>query len=171
MTPEGRAALLLHAHGVTAFPVDVEGIARAEGVKVAGVPHNGPEYSLALRDGKLLMVGINNKTNAPRQRCAVAHGLGHLLLHQAVILVCRISRSGSPPDARSTPSALEEVEANAFSAALVMPGDTVAEMTAGISLGQGAAGCTAFTGEVARLFGVPAEVAAYRLAALGLLAT
>lgn len=168
MTPEAHAARLLRKHGVTAVPVPVEEIAAAEGVEVIGKPHDGPEYSFALREGKFLMVGVNNKTNAPRQRCAAAHGLGHVLLHAQVILVCRVSRAGSP-DAPSTPGRREEAEANAFSAALVMPGDAVAEVAAGLELGQGQGGCTAFTAAIAKHFGVPDEVAAYRLASLGLL--
>lgn len=169
MTPEGRAALLLHRHGVTSVPVAVDDIARDEGVEVVGKTHDGPEYGFALRDGKFLLIGINNKTNLPRQRCATAHGLGHLLLHEAAILVCRTSRAGSPPEAGSTPSAREEAEANAFCAALLMPDKAVAEVAAGLPLGQGQGGCTAFTEAVAKHFGVPAEVAAFRLASLGLL--
>ena len=168
VTPEAHAARLLARHGVTSVPVPVEDIARDEGVEVIGKTHDGPEYCFALRDGKTLIVGVNNKTNLPRQRCAAAHGLGHIVLHTAVILVCRISRTGSP-EAGSTPSARQEAEANAFSAALVMPGDAVAEHAAGLQLGQGQGGCTAFTEAVAHHFGVPAGMAAYRLASLGLL--
>lgn len=167
VTPEGRAALLLHRHAITAIPVPVDDIARAEGIEVAGTPHDGPEYGFALTAGRLL-VGINTRTHSPRQRCATAHGLGHVLMHEAPVLVCRTSRSASP-EAGSTPSARQEAEANAFCAALVMPEEAVAEVTAGINVGQGQGGCTAFVELIAHRFGVPVEVAAYRLASLGLL--
>jgi Zn-dependent peptidase ImmA (M78 family) len=173
VTPEAHAARLLAKHGVTAVPVPVEAIAGAEGIRVGRDRHDGPEYGFTCRiDGEGLTVGVNSNTSAQRQRCAVAHGIGHALIHmsEAVILVCRISRAGSP-EARSTPSARQEAEATAFCAALVMPEAAVAEAAAGLAatLLREAGGCTAFTEAVARQFGVPAEVAAYRLASLGLL--
>lgn len=172
MTPEAQAARPLRKHGVTAVPVPVEDIARAEGIAIGRDRHDGPEYGFTLRDGESLAVGVNTNTSLQRQRCAVAHGTGHALMHmrEAVILVCRISRAGSP-DARSTPSARQEAEATAFCAALVMPEEAVAEAAAELAatLLRDAGGCTAFTEAVARQFGVPAEMAAYRLAALGLL--
>lgn len=174
MTPEARAARLLARHGVTAVPVPVENIARAEGIRIGRDRHDGPEYGFTCRiDGEGLTVGVNSNTSAQRQRCAVAHGIGHALMHmgEAVILVCRISRAGSPGDARSTPGARQEAEATAFCAALVMPEDAVATAAAELAatLLTEAGGCTAFTEAVARQFGVPAEIAAFRLASLGLL--
>lgn len=173
VTPEAQAARLLRKHGVTAVPVPVEDIARDEGIRIGRDRHDGPEYGFTCHvDGEGLTIGVNTNTSAQRQRCAVAHGIGHALMHmrEAVILVCRISRAGSP-GARSTPSARQEAEATAFCAALVMPEEAVAEAAAGLAatLLREAGGCTAFTEAVARHFGVPAEMAACRLAALGLL--
>lgn len=96
MTPEGRAAALLLKHGVTSVPVPVEDIAASEGFKIGRDRYDGPEYGFTLRDGSDLIIGVNTNTSPRRQRCAVAHCLGHGLMHQAVILVCRTVRTGVP---------------------------------------------------------------------------
>jgi Zn-dependent peptidase ImmA (M78 family) len=169
VTPEGCAARLLHKHGVTAVPVPVEDIAEAEGIKVGRDRHDGPEYGFALRHGESLIIGVNTNTSPQRQRCAVAHGIGHVLMHEAVILVCRTVRAGVP-DAPSVPSRQQETEANAFCAALLMPEEALAEAVAELDAARSATIRTGFPDVVARRFGVPPEAVAYRLATLGLLA-
>lgn len=168
LDPDQRAAGLLARHDVTSFPVPVASIVKAEGIQIGYDRHDGPEYGFALNDGGRRVIGVNTNTSAQRENCATAHCLGHMLLHEAVILVCRVTRA-SAPEGRSAASPQQEAEANAFCAALTMPEPWVAEVV-GKMRGDGPGGATAFTEEIARRFGVSAEAAAFRLATLGLLA-
>jgi IrrE N-terminal-like domain len=177
-TPEGRAALLLHKHQVTAAPVPVERIATTEGLRIGRKRHNGPEFSFALNDDGdgHAVIGINTSTHENRQRGAVAHGLGHALMHMRpgrVIIVCRAVRRPDDDTIPSSPSREEEAAASAFSTALLMPDDLFipAAVTAAEGLpAQQKAARDEIAEALARQFGVSVDAAAFRLVALGLLA-
>jgi Zn-dependent peptidase ImmA (M78 family) len=175
--PEGRAALLLVKHHVTAAPVPVEDIAAREGLRIGRNRHNGPEFSFSLNDDGTghAMIGINTGTHQNRQRGATAHGLGHALMHAAgrVIIVCRAVRRPDDDTIGSSPSRREEAEASAFSAALLMPDDLF--IPAAIVAAEGLptqhrAARDEITETLGRQFGVSADAAAFRLITLGLLA-
>lgn len=174
-TPEGHAAALLEKHHVTTAPVRVEGIAASEGIRVGRDRHDGPEFSFALNDdgnGRPI-VGINTSTHENRQRGAVAHGLGHALMHGRVIVVCRAVRRPDDDTITCSPSRREEAEASAFSAALLMPADLFI-LAAGAAAGglptQQRAARDEIAKTLARQFGVSVDAAAFRLVTLGLLA-
>ena len=177
-TPEGRAALLLRKHQVTAAPVPVEAIVIAEEIRIGRNRHSGQEFSFALNDDGTgnPIIGINTSTHENRQRGAIAHGLGHALMHMRagrVIIVCRAVRRAGEDKISSAPSRKEEAEASAFSAALLMPDDlfTTAAIAAAEGLpAQQKAARDEITGTLARQFGVSADAAAFRLVTLGLLA-
>lgn len=174
-TPEGRAARLLEKHHVTGAPVHVEGIAIAEGLRIGRNCHHGPEFSFALNDdgtGRAI-IGINTSTHENRQRGAIAHGLGHALMHGRVIVICRAVRRPEDDTIKSSPSRAEEAEASAFSAALVMPAGLFVPAAVVAAEGlptQQKAARDAITETLAREFGVSVDAAAFRLITLGLLA-
>jgi Zn-dependent peptidase ImmA (M78 family) len=177
-TPEGRAALLLRKHQVTAVPVPVESIVTAEGMEVGRNRHRGPEFSFALVDdgNGSPIIGINTSTHQNRQRGAIAHGLGHALMHMRggrLIIVCRAVRRAGEDRISSAPSREEEAEASAFSTALLMPDDLFIPAAAIAAEGlptQQRAARDEITEALARQFGVSVDAAAFRLVALGLLA-
>lgn len=95
------ARQLLRKHGVREAPVDVEGIARAEGLRVE-------RRELGELDGQLVgsRIEVNARHSLVRQRFTIAHELGHFVMH-----------SGHGTDEHS------EREAEVFAAALLMPPD------------------------------------------------
>lgn len=170
--PAKMAAKLLADHTPGRLPVPVEDIAKALKVEVLTNRHDGPESSFALRDEDKLYVGININTSKRRQRVATAHALGHLLMHERVIIVCnavRLARPGIP----SRGSDEEEVQANAFAMALLIPAEAVAAVFA--ARDDGRAGALfprdKVVDELAKQFDVGSEFVCYRLVSLGLLAS
>ncbi len=173
--PDGLAAALLAKHHVTAAPVPGEGIVTAEGLRIGRNRHNGPEFSFALNDDGTgnPMIGINTSTHENRQRGAIAHGLGHALMHGRIIIGCRAVRRPEDDGLASSPSRAEEAEASAFSASLLMPEGLFipAAVTAAEGLpAQQRAARDEITEALARQFGVSVDAAAFRLVTLGLLA-
>src|ERR1700730_4471382 len=79
------------------------------------------------RDGKRTVIGVNSSHPAVRQRFTIAHELGHLQLHKGhSVHVDRVRvtfRDGNSSTAQNR----EEILANAFAAALLMPAELVIE--------------------------------------------
>lgn len=125
---ESRVSKLLKKHGVSAPPVPVNKIADHEGIIVRYQPFHGESDVSAVlkRDVARTIIGVNSTHSATRQRFSIAHELGHYYLHENESMFVdfvktlrprlhyRNSTSGQATDA-------EEVEANKFAAALLMP--------------------------------------------------
>ncbi|GAA4893123.1 ImmA/IrrE family metallo-endopeptidase [Actinomycetospora straminea] len=121
---ETVAEQLLLEHGLLAAPVDLERLAEACGVEV--VPQrfeDGDVSGMLLREeGMPAVIGVNTVQAAVRQRFTIAHELGHWALHPGRLVIfdrpMRINRRDSV-SAMATDR--EEIQANAFAAALLMP--------------------------------------------------
>jgi hypothetical protein len=112
---------LLEKNRVTAPPVPVEAIVRAEEVSV--------RYSdlreisgLAVRKERTALIGVNRNHSPGRRRFTLAHEFGHIMLHRGKELRFdkdfRVNlRSGTSSDGTD----IEEIEANFFAASLLMP--------------------------------------------------
>lgn len=112
---------LLHSHG-NDIPIDVVAIASACGVTVRVETLEDFVSGLLLVRGDEAVIGVNADHHPNRRRFTIAHELGHFLLH--------FDRSAFFLDAspiffrQETTMAtdhLQEREANAFAAELVMP--------------------------------------------------
>lgn len=175
VSPETRARSLLTAHEITSAPVPVEDIAATDPAvkQIVRHRHKGPEYGFTLRDGKKFLIGINSNTSAWRQRCAVAHCLGHVLMHPRDLIVCYAARLG-PRIAQACATDQEESEANLFAAELLMPaeplGDAISEFANGRPEGEHPVPRDELVNTLARQFGVSPEAVTFRLITLGLLA-
>jgi len=120
---------LLERNGIAEPGVPVAEIAEAEG---ADVRYQAAEDSLSgfllqgptVPNGVRAIIGVNEDHHPNRQRFSIAHELGHLLLHSVETLhvdrneVFRVQRRDEE-SAKGTN--LEEREANAFAAELLMP--------------------------------------------------
>ena len=115
---EARASLLLEEVDVGGPPVAVERIAAMRGAQITYDVFEGDVSGLLYRDSDRVVIGVNS-THAPtRQRFTIAHELGHLHMHQGHrVFVDRLVRM----NLRDGSSNEEEVDANAFAAALLMP--------------------------------------------------
>ena len=165
MTPEQRAAAVLDRHGA-GIPVPVETILAAAGVAV-GRNHDDSDLSgFACRHGSRRIVGINTRTSPRRQRFALAHAFGHLLLHESDLVVCHSIRLNLPVyGARATDG--QESVADRFAGALLMPRDLLVEALA-VAIDDAHDSRDALIGALARRFEVSAEAMGWRLISLNL---
>src|SRR6266540_4610765 len=111
---------------VSAPPVPVEEIARQLGARLS-FEHFGPDVSgILYRDASNAVIGVNATHAKTRQRFTIAHEIGHLHLHEGrPMFVDRSVRV----DRRDANAALgldpDEIDANSFAAALLMPQDMI----------------------------------------------
>ncbi len=113
---------VLKAHGVTSAPVPVERIARKLGVRVQYAPLDNDLSGMAhIRDG-VVIVGVNLLHAPNRQRFTLAHELGHVVLHRAILEDnVHVDRVLLRDRDSSAGLYREEIEANAFASELLMP--------------------------------------------------
>lgn len=123
---EKRAREVLSKHHVKSPPVPVEAILTSFGIRILLKPYDAEQdfndvSGMLYRTGSETIVGINASHSVTRQRFTLAHELGHFLLHKGDLFV------DAKVNFRNKRSELgihiEEVEANAFAAALLMPAE------------------------------------------------
>ena len=152
-------------------PIDVERVAESEGAIIAREHFSGVQSGFALRDGSRWVIGVNTATSRRRQRFTVAHELGHLLLHDGRQLTVDHSVRVNWRDHKSSMATdREEIEANAFAAQLLMPGDLVRSATA-LLVSDGIRTRDAVISSLAEQFDVSTEAMGYRLVNLGIIAS
>ena len=123
---EQRATQLLHDHDALSPPVDIEGLARSLGISVSLEELDNDVSGLMLIEDGRVNVAINAAHHRHRRRFTLAHEIGHMLLHATgdrVVVDRRFYRNEWP----SSGELREEIEANAFAAALLMPESLVRE--------------------------------------------
>ncbi|MHB1166802.1 MAG: ImmA/IrrE family metallo-endopeptidase [Candidatus Nanopelagicales bacterium] len=164
---ERSAADLLASHGVTTAPVDVEQLARSEGVQLIWGNLESAISGVLIREDSASILAVNKLHNPRRQRFTIAHELGHFRLHPGRLhIVDSTVRVNFRNDVSSRATDAEEIEANAFAAALLMP---AAHVRAALERLQNAPGNpTRAVSQLAEQFGVSAEAMGYRLINLGL---
>jgi Zn-dependent peptidase ImmA (M78 family) len=99
------------------------GIARDMGARVVFEPSEGEVAGMLFQDnvdGQVVIV-INSLKAKTRQRFSVAHEVGHLRLHELPIHVCRSIYVRFRNERSSLVIDWEEIAANRFAAALLMP--------------------------------------------------
>ena len=164
---EAKAENLLDNEGVLRNPVPIESLARRLGAELSFQPFDKDMSGMLYREGPRVVIGVNSAHAKTRQRFSIAHEIGHLLLHEGRPMF--IDRDGRL-DRRDEVSALgtdtEEIEANRFAAALLMPRPLLAE-----AVGRLHRNGQAVSPEVlAKRFEVSVQAMEYRLINLGLLA-
>jgi len=169
---EREAYRLLQELGIEKPPVSVRKIAQQLRVRVVAESLDDPELSAALyRDEKQAVILVNANHSRTRQRFSIAHELGHFRLHRSPIFVDKRVRINF----RDSRSALgiqpEEIQANRFAAALLMPEQWVlAEVNRQREHGKTPDDDRVIR-ELARVFAVSPEAVQHRLANLGVLGT
>ncbi|MCG8371359.1 MAG: ImmA/IrrE family metallo-endopeptidase [Proteobacteria bacterium] len=123
---ERSATKLLREYGEFSPPVDVESLARSLGMSVSFEELDNDVSGLMLIEDGVVKVAINEAHHRHRQRFTLAHEIGHMLLHaegDRVFVDRRFFRNAWA----SSGELREEIEANAFAAALLMPEALVRE--------------------------------------------
>jgi len=162
---DDAAQRLLRRFGVVEAPVEPEPI--AEGLGAIVVIHElEPDVSgMLVREGDELIIGVNKHHAPVRRRFTVAHELGHLELHRGRALILD---TPVRVDFRDRVSSLatdqEEIEANRFAAALLMPQEMVVQAAVGASRDP-----DELVRSLARRFKVSPAAMGYRLINLGVL--
>lgn len=113
---------ILQRAEVLAPPVPVEKIAKMLGARVVSTDFNNEISGLLVRRGSDIVIGVAKEQSKTRQRFTVAHEIGHLVLHEGEeVHVDREFRVKLRSQASSTAVDVDEIEANAFAASLLMP--------------------------------------------------
>lgn len=117
-----KAAQLLEENGITQAPVNVETVAASLNITIRRTPTEDELSGFLLRkeEGQTV-IGVNTNHHPNRQRFTIGHEIGHFVLHRhsdmhvdRVVVKLRSELSSKGEDT-------EEIEANRFSAELLMP--------------------------------------------------
>lgn len=167
--PEDHANSLLRSLGITEPPIPVDELADSVGALIVRNNFDGSESGFTLRDGERIIIGINTRTSRKRQRFSIAHEIGHVVLHPLTTLIVDHSvRMDWRDGVSSLGTNKQEIEANAFAAALLMPQDMIINRVKGytsqVSSREG------LISDLARVFDVSTEAMGFRLINLGILA-
>lgn len=173
---EAEADRLLQKYRLRKPPVPIDEIAKGEGAQIARQRFEGTESGFILRDGKLAVIGVNTLTSRRRQRFTIAHELGHLLLHEGKsLIVDHAIRVNFRNDVSGMATDVEEIDANAFAATLLMPRSMVLgylkSYLAEVLHQDKPISRDDLIAHSAREFDVSSEAMGYRLINLGVLAT
>lgn len=123
---ETEAIRLLAETGQTmSAPVDIEAVARHLGAQVVEEKLDRSVSGMLYRDGEHVIIGVNSAHVDRRRRFTIGHEVGHLVLHKGRPLVLDHVRVNFRDANSSTASDLEEIQANAFAAEVLMPRDQV----------------------------------------------
>jgi Zn-dependent peptidase ImmA (M78 family) len=164
---ERAAATLIERFSVSAIPVEVEDIALRLGATIVRKPLERTISGLLLREGGAKLIAVNTDHHPRRQRFTIAHEVGHLQLHAGDYIVDSTMRVNRRNKLSSMASDAQEIEANAFAAALLMPPALVKsalERMRDSQLGNP----SRVVESLADQFGVSTEAMGYRLINLGL---
>jgi len=168
---EDTAEAFRAEHAADRIPVPVELLARSAGTVVTYEPFEADVSGLLYQEeGHPAVIGVNSATSTNRQRFTIAHELGHLLCgHDAQTLILdRTVRVNWRDKTSSAATDTQEIEANGFAAALLMPVGHVRDRLDGLVRGR-RLDDDAVVGRLARTFAVSRQAMEYRLANLGLL--
>lgn len=158
-----RAAELLT--GISGLPVDLEAVARRLGAEIRLFDLEPDVSGVLYRDGTRQVIVVNQSHSSERRRFTIAHELGHLALHKGEPVHVDEGFHVNFRDLRSaTAENVEEVEANAFAANLLMPADRLRADLEHETFDLGGGDET--LERLAKRYGVSKQAMAYRLAAL-----
>jgi Zn-dependent peptidase ImmA (M78 family) len=171
LAAERAAQLLLDAHGITEPPTPLSRLALAEGVQIVHEPFRGDEVSgMLLREPHRTVIIVNSDNARTRQRFTIAHELGHLKLHKGDMYVDGRARVNFRDGLSSMATDREEIGANAFAAALLMPAPWVRKAYENVVRNTRVQSEQNLAELLSHNFGVSSQAMLLRLVNLGLVA-
>jgi Zn-dependent peptidase ImmA (M78 family) len=103
-------------------PVPIEKIAKAAGAKIVPNDFKDEVSGLLIRREGTVIIGVASEQSKERQRFTIAHELAHLLLHEGEeVHIDKMFKVNLRSQLSSKAEDIEEIEANAFAASLLMP--------------------------------------------------
>ena len=121
MSMERRAEQLLVKAGVATTPVPVKQVAAHLGIRIELADLGEDCSAVLVRNGNRAVIGVNEKHYPNRQRFSIAHEIAHFLLHEGDTYIDKGYRVHFRDLESGSGTKQEEMEANAFAAALLMP--------------------------------------------------
>lgn len=121
-----KQAQLIYQETLSTIPVDLIAIARHYGIRVE-YPDLEDTVSgmLLMRNGRIV-IGVNENHADTRQRFTMAHELGHYFLHKNAGSIFVDEKKVLFRNSQSSDGTLlQEIHANAFAAALLMPEEQI----------------------------------------------
>jgi Zn-dependent peptidase ImmA (M78 family) len=163
------ARQLLDRVGWTEPPVDPARIAAEHlGLVIAEVAMSPDMSGMLVREPDRVVIGVNDDHSPARQRFTVAHELGHLHLHRGrPTIIDSDVRMNFRDEVSSMATDREEIEANRFAAALLMPDHMVRSWVSRESFQT----AQELVERLAKSFGVSRPAMNFRLVNLGLIPT
>ena len=163
------ARQLLDRIGWTDPPVDPARIAaEVLGVVIAEVAMPPDISGMLVREPERVVIGVNEDHSAARQRFTISHELGHFHLHKGrSTIIDSDVRVNFRDQVSSLATDREEVEANRFAAALLMPDHMVRSWIERESFQT----APELVERLAKSFGVSKVAVSFRLVNLGLIPT
>lgn len=126
------------------------------------------QSGMTFRQDDLVVIGINAAHHPRRQRFTLAHEIGHVRLHPGRPLTVDSSiRVDFRDGVSSLATDSEEIEANAFGAALLMPATAVRAQVRALH-DNGQRSRERLVADLSAIFDVSIEAMGYRLINLGL---
>ena len=125
MRIEKRAERVLAKAGVRTAPVPIVRVARSLGIKVKRADLGDDCSAVLVRNGYRAVIGVNNEHGRNRSRFSIAHEIGHYDLHTGDTYIDRGYQVHFRDLESGSGTKKEEMEANAFAAALLMPASLV----------------------------------------------
>lgn len=163
---ENLASSILTDLNIKSAPVDIKTIAKKKGATIK--PYEvGEKISgmLFIKNGEGI-ISYNPTESMVRQRFTIAHELGHLLLHRKTqdIFVDKQFQVHFRNENSGTGQDIQELEANAFAAAILMPKDLLLTEIKkhNFDLGDESA-----MKELAKVFNVSLQAMTFRMVNLG----
>lgn len=122
---ERKAEAMLHENGIDCPSVPVETIAKRKGLNVIAYNLGGEISGVLVVSSGVGTIGFNPSDNKGRQRFTIAHELAHFILHTNSSDELFIDKEYLVKYRKDKPytngELRQELEANAFAAALLMP--------------------------------------------------
>lgn len=124
---EDRAHDLLVRYNCLRRPVPLDILAHRLGLRVQPALLGDEVSGVLVLDGEQGTIGVNSSQAPVRQRFTIAHEIGHYELHKSSsrLFIDKTYSAFLRSDASSTGEDRQEIEANQFAAALLMPSDLV----------------------------------------------
>lgn len=168
---EEKARTLLEQSGQTKAPISPQKVAEWLGIEVKKLPFEDDLSGVLIREDGHSVIGINQGHHQNRQRFTMAHEIGHQALgHHGEVFVDQAILNKR--DGRSSIAVdPQEIEANTFAAALLMPRDLIVkELTERLDKNPGIERSSLLS-EMAGRFKVSPQAMEFRLVNLGIIST
>lgn len=127
---EKKAESLLSEHAIYNPPVNLEKIAKELKINIQYESFDGELSGILIRNEEKgeYIIGVNKEHPENRKRFTIAHEVGHFLLHEGNETYIDTSIRYNFRDSDSSQgTSMDEMEANAFAASLLMPEDMLEE--------------------------------------------